>query len=74
MGRRATARPDRRAGLRGIRAPGLSYEDGFRHLVFTVVDTYAEGWKAPPNHLTTSPSNEGPHADFAYATFREGHE
>ncbi|WP_326733203.1 glycoside hydrolase family 43 protein [Streptomyces phaeochromogenes] len=47
----------------GIWAPGLSYIDGLFHLVFTVVDTYGEGWKDVPNHLTTAPSIEGPWSD-----------
>ncbi|UIX29404.1 glycoside hydrolase family 43 protein [Streptomyces sp. GQFP] len=47
----------------GIWAPGLSYADGLFHLVFTVVDTYGEGWKDLPNHLTTAPSIEGPWSD-----------
>ncbi|WP_329280879.1 glycoside hydrolase family 43 protein [Streptomyces sp. NBC_01451] len=47
----------------GIWAPGLSYADGLFHLVFTVVDTYAEGWKDLPNHVTTAPSIEGPWSD-----------
>ncbi|OXY92856.1 glycoside hydrolase family 43 protein [Streptomyces diastatochromogenes] len=49
----------------GIWAPGLSYADGLFHLVFTVVDTYAEGWKDLPNHVTTAPSIEGPWSDPA---------
>lgn len=47
----------------GIWAPGLSYTDGLFHLVFTVVDTYAEGWKDVPNYVTTAPSIEGPWSD-----------
>ncbi|KUO05534.1 glycoside hydrolase family 43 protein [Streptomyces caeruleatus] len=47
----------------GIWAPGLSYADGLFHLVFTVVDTYAEGWKDLPNLVTTAPSIEGPWSD-----------
>ncbi len=47
----------------GIWAPGLSYADGLFHLVFTVVDTYAEGWKDLPNYVTTAPSVEGPWSD-----------
>ncbi|MGW0949091.1 glycoside hydrolase family 43 protein [Streptomyces sp. NPDC002623] len=47
----------------GIWAPGLSYADGLFHLVFTVVDTYAEGWKDLPNHVTTAASIEGPWSD-----------
>ncbi|MGW1675631.1 glycoside hydrolase family 43 protein [Streptomyces sp. NPDC002324] len=47
----------------GIWAPGLSYADGLFHLVFTVVDTYAEGWKDLPNYVTTAPSIEGPWSD-----------
>jgi xylan 1,4-beta-xylosidase len=47
----------------GIWAPGLSYADGLFHLVFTVVDTYAEGWKDMSNHVTTAPSIEGPWSD-----------
>ena len=47
----------------GIWAPGLSYADGLFHLVFTVVDTYAEGWKDLPNYLTTAPTIEGPWSD-----------
>ncbi|MBP5870744.1 glycoside hydrolase family 43 protein [Streptomyces sp. LBUM 1478] len=47
----------------GVWAPGLSYADGLFHLVFTVVDTYAEGWKDLPNHVTTAPAVEGPWSD-----------
>ncbi|MEV0737443.1 glycoside hydrolase family 43 protein [Streptomyces sp. NPDC050549] len=47
----------------GIWAPGLSYADGLFHLVFTVVDTYAEGWKDLPNYVTTAPAVEGPWSD-----------
>jgi len=47
----------------GIWAPGLSYADGLFHLVFTVVDTYAEGWKDLPNYVTTAPAIEGPWSD-----------
>ncbi|WP_327693216.1 glycoside hydrolase family 43 protein [Streptomyces sp. NBC_00459] len=47
----------------GIWAPGLSYVDGLFHLVFTVVDTYAEGWKDLPNFVTTAPAIEGPWSD-----------
>ncbi|WP_411151225.1 glycoside hydrolase family 43 protein [Streptomyces sp. A30] len=47
----------------GIWAPGLSYADGLFHLVFTVVDTYAEGWKDLPNYVTTAPSINGPWSD-----------
>ncbi|MDT0549943.1 family 43 glycosylhydrolase [Streptomyces lonegramiae] len=32
-------------------------------MVFTVVDTYAEGWKDLPNYVTTAPSIEGPWSD-----------
>ncbi|WP_406011005.1 glycoside hydrolase family 43 protein [Streptomyces sp. NBC_00637] len=47
----------------GVWAPGLSYADGLFHLVFTVVDTYAEGWKDLANHVTSAPSIEGPWSD-----------
>ncbi|MFE2489435.1 glycoside hydrolase family 43 protein [Streptomyces mirabilis] len=47
----------------GIWAPGLSYADGLFHLVFTVVDTYTEGWKDLPNYVTTAGSIEGPWSD-----------
>ncbi|MPY58048.1 glycoside hydrolase family 43 protein [Streptomyces spongiae] len=47
----------------GIWAPGLSYADGLFHLVFTVVDTYAKGWKDLANYVTTAPSAEGPWSD-----------
>ncbi|MET7690441.1 glycoside hydrolase family 43 protein [Streptomyces sp. NPDC005483] len=47
----------------GIWAPGLSYADGQFHLVFTVVDTYTEGWKDLPNYVTTAPFIEGPWSD-----------
>ncbi|MEU1177822.1 glycoside hydrolase family 43 protein [Streptomyces sp. NPDC005820] len=47
----------------GVWAPGLSYADGLFHLVFTVVDTYAEGWKDLPGFVTTAPSIEGPWSD-----------
>jgi xylan 1,4-beta-xylosidase len=44
----------------GIWAPCLSYADGLIHLVYTVVDSYAEGWKDIPNYVVTAPSIEGP--------------
>ncbi|WP_217574434.1 glycoside hydrolase family 43 protein [Streptomyces sp. GbtcB7] len=47
----------------GIWAPGLSHVDGLFHLVFTVVDTYGEGFKDVPNYLTTAPAIEGPWSD-----------
>ncbi|TDT97476.1 xylan 1,4-beta-xylosidase [Streptomyces sp. 846.5] len=47
----------------GVWAPDLTYADGLFHLVFTVVDSYAEGWKDVPNLLTTAPSVEGPWSD-----------
>ncbi|MCL8014953.1 glycoside hydrolase family 43 protein [Streptomyces sp. AS02] len=47
----------------GIWAPGLSYADGLFHVVFTVVDNYAEGWKDLLNYVTTAPSIEGPWSD-----------
>ncbi|MDT7846712.1 glycoside hydrolase family 43 protein [Streptomyces justiciae] len=47
----------------GVWAPGLSYADGLFHLVFTVVDTYTEGWKDLANYVTTAPSVEGPWSD-----------
>ncbi|MEY9834853.1 glycoside hydrolase family 43 protein [Streptacidiphilus sp. EB103A] len=47
----------------GVWAPGLSYADGLFHLVFTVVDTYAEGWKDLRNFVTTAPSIQGRWSD-----------
>ncbi|MFJ7182384.1 family 43 glycosylhydrolase [Streptomyces massasporeus] len=41
----------------------MSYTDGLFHLVFTVVDTYAESWKDLPNYVTTAPSIDGPWSD-----------
>jgi xylan 1,4-beta-xylosidase len=50
----------------GIWAPCLSYADGLFHLVYTVVDSYAEGWKDIPNYLVTASSIEGPWSKPAY--------
>ena len=47
----------------GIWAPDLSYVDGEFHLVYTIVDSYAEGWKDVPNYLVTAPTIEGPWSD-----------
>jgi xylan 1,4-beta-xylosidase len=38
----------------------LSYADGLFHVLYTVVDSYAEGWKDIPNYLVTAPSIDGP--------------
>jgi xylan 1,4-beta-xylosidase len=50
----------------GIWAPCLSYADGLFHLVYTVVDSYAEGWKDIPNYIVTAPGIEGPWSDPVY--------
>ncbi|GAA4629609.1 glycoside hydrolase family 43 protein [Actinoallomurus vinaceus] len=47
----------------GIWAPDLSYADGRFHLVFTLVDGYAGGWRDLTNLVTTAPSIEGPWSD-----------
>jgi len=44
----------------GVWAPCLSYADGLFHVLYTVVDSYAEGWKDIPNYLVTSPRIDGP--------------
>lgn len=50
----------------GIWAPCLSYTDGLFHLVYTVVDSYAEGWKDIPNYVVTAPDIEGPWSEPTY--------
>jgi xylan 1,4-beta-xylosidase len=50
----------------GIWAPDLSYADGEFHLVYTIVDSYAEGWKDIPNCVVTAPDIEGPWSEPTY--------
>ena len=50
----------------GIWAPCLSHADGMFHLVYTIVDNYAEGWKDIANYVLTAPSVEGPWSEPAY--------
>lgn len=50
----------------GIWAPCLSFADGLFHLVYTVVDSYAEGWKDIPNYVVTAESIEGPWSEPTY--------
>ena len=50
----------------GIWAPCLSYADERFHLVYTVVDSYAEGWKDIPNYVVTADSIEGPWSEPTY--------
>ncbi|MEV0399606.1 glycoside hydrolase family 43 protein [Actinoallomurus sp. NPDC050550] len=47
----------------GVWAPDLSYADGRFHLLFTLVDGYAGGWRDLTNLVTTAPSVEGPWSD-----------
>jgi xylan 1,4-beta-xylosidase len=47
----------------GVWAPDLTYADGRFHLVFSVLDNYAYGYKDCANYLTTAESVEGPWTD-----------
>ncbi|MFG3340451.1 glycoside hydrolase family 43 protein [Glycomyces sp. NPDC048151] len=47
----------------GVWAPDLTYANGRFHLVFSVLDNYAYGYKDCANYLTTAASIEGPWAD-----------
>ncbi|WP_017574609.1 glycoside hydrolase family 43 protein [Nocardiopsis kunsanensis] len=49
----------------GVWAPALSYRDGLFHLIFTNVETYAEGFWDTPNYVTTAPTIHGPWSDPA---------
>ena len=50
----------------GIWAPCLSHADGLFYLVYTIVDSYAEGWKDIPNYVVTAESIEGPWSEPTY--------
>jgi xylan 1,4-beta-xylosidase len=50
----------------GIWAPCLSYAHGRFYLVYTIVDSYAEGWKDIPNYVVTAESIEGPWSEPTY--------
>lgn len=47
----------------GVWAPDLTYANGRFHLVFSVLDTYAYGYKDCANYLTTAETVDGPWAD-----------
>jgi xylan 1,4-beta-xylosidase len=47
----------------GVWAPDLTYANGRFHLVFSVLDNYAYGYKDCANYLTTAESVEGPWTD-----------
>ncbi|MFC4113113.1 glycoside hydrolase family 43 protein [Nonomuraea zeae] len=47
----------------GVWAPDLTYADGLFHLVYSVMDNYAHGYKDVANYLTTAPAIEGPWSD-----------
>jgi xylan 1,4-beta-xylosidase len=47
----------------GVWAPDLTYANGRFHLVFSVLDNYAYGYKDCANYLTTAESIEGPWTD-----------
>ncbi|MEJ3749715.1 glycoside hydrolase family 43 protein [Actinomycetes bacterium KLBMP 9797] len=47
----------------GVWAPDLTYANGRFHLVFSVLDNYAFGYKDLRNYLTTAPSVDGPWSD-----------
>lgn len=47
----------------GVWAPDLTYAHGRFHLVFSVMDNYAYGYKDCVNYLTTAESLEGPWTD-----------
>lgn len=50
----------------GIWAPCLTHVDGRFFLVYTVVDSYAEGWKDIPNYVVTADDIEGPWSEPTY--------
>jgi xylan 1,4-beta-xylosidase len=48
----------------GVWAPCLSHDGKLFHLIYTNVQSWADGpWKDTPNFLTTAPSIEGPWSD-----------
>jgi xylan 1,4-beta-xylosidase len=47
----------------GVWAPDLTYANGRFHLVFSVLDNYAYGFKDCANYLTTAASVDGPWTD-----------
>ncbi|MBB6554169.1 glycoside hydrolase family 43 protein [Nonomuraea rubra] len=47
----------------GVWAPDLTYANGLFHLVYSVMDTYAHGYKDVANYLVTAPAVEGPWSD-----------
>ena len=47
----------------GVWAPDLTHANGRFHLVFSVLDNYAYGYKDCANHLTTAESIDGPWTD-----------
>lgn len=47
----------------GVWAPDLTFAQGQFHLVFSVVDNYAHGYKDLQNYLITAPSIDGPWSD-----------
>lgn len=47
----------------GVWAPDLTYANGRFHLVFSVLDNYAYGYKDCANYLTTAPSIDGAWSD-----------
>ncbi len=49
----------------GVWAPCLSRKDGVFHLIFTDVESYAEGFWDTPNYVVTSSSLTGPWSDPA---------
>jgi xylan 1,4-beta-xylosidase len=50
----------------GIWAPCLTYADDRFFLVYTVVDSYAEGWKDIANYVVTAPTIDGPWSESTY--------
>ncbi|WP_327535671.1 glycoside hydrolase family 43 protein [Nonomuraea solani] len=47
----------------GVWAPDLTYANGLFHLVYSVMDNYAHGYKDVANYLVTAPAIEGPWSD-----------
>ncbi|MEV0614030.1 glycoside hydrolase family 43 protein [Nonomuraea sp. NPDC050404] len=47
----------------GVWAPDLTYANGLFHLVYSVMDHYAHGYKDVANYLVTAPAIEGPWSD-----------
>jgi xylan 1,4-beta-xylosidase len=47
----------------GVWAPNLTYANGFFHLLYTDVATFAGGYWDPQNYLITAPSVTGPWSD-----------